>query len=135
MLAPHPDLELSVFHVWVPGLGEVGPDGATAMAAELDDPRVRHYWDPGMDVGRTVSQRLDLVSPSTWDVYLFFGDTARWGALAPVPERWIHTMEGIVSENRVFLRDFPGVLSDMLSRGWGAEDATPRDATPGREAP
>ena len=52
--------------------------------ALLDDPRVRHFWDPGKVVGRWFAQHPELGDCElgnrgiAWDAFYLFGPDARW---------------------------------------------------------
>lgn len=83
-LEPDPDAPVSVYVVWVPELDAERGDVAEA-AALIPDPRARHYWDPGEELGRAFAEELvEGPVPPLWDVYFLYGPEAGWSG--PVPD-------------------------------------------------
>ena len=51
VIEKHPDTDLSVQFVWVRAFEEDDSTVARSLAADMDDARVRHYWDRPLTVG------------------------------------------------------------------------------------
>lgn len=85
--------------VWTPqqGAEERHVDGAAKLIA---DPRVVHYWDPGMEAGNTFQDVLGT-SASAWDVWMLFAPDARWGDRQPEPAWWEHQLGELPAERRL----------------------------------
>ena len=68
---------------------------ARAASRRLDDPRVRHYLDPGYAVASPYRTILGLNRSSdepAWDAFLLFGRAARWEEEPPAPNDWMHQL-------------------------------------------
>jgi len=119
----YPDADLRMQFVWVSAFPDDAPRTARAIARTIGDERALHYWDPEGLVGADVSEAMDFVAPSVWDVYLFFDAQARWGEQAPVPRDWAHQMVEIVSPEYKSAEELPGYLDERMA-AWGF---TPRE--------
>ena len=54
-------------------------DGST-----LPDPRVMHFWDGDLHVGRWFAKNVDGYDGIAWDIYYLFGPEAVWETV-PLP--------------------------------------------------
>ena len=100
VLAAHPDAEVEVLVVWGEILPSDNQQAAEAMAATLDDPRVRHFWDADMSVGRLLSDQLSVGSRYAWDIYVVYGPRELWTNEPPQPLTWAHQMDGVPDHYR-----------------------------------
>ncbi len=70
---------------------------AGAIAQTLNDPRVRHYYDPASAhrAGRAFAKGLiaEGAGPA-WDIYFFYKKGALWGDEPPPPTAWMHQLGG-----------------------------------------
>lgn len=102
-----------VLIVWTPMVAGDDESAAKDAMTSLRSSRVRHYYDPGNQVGRLLRRKVfpDAVSemqssvphdhfiadalrgrPSDtpeWDIYMFFSPGIRWGKDIPRPSRWV----------------------------------------------
>jgi hypothetical protein len=94
VLDAYPGAALAAAVVWLPMLPADDAAAAGEAAALVDDPRVRHFYDPGRRAGRAVARALGAAPGATaWDIYLFWGPSARWaGAVPPRPAAWLHQL-------------------------------------------
>jgi hypothetical protein len=77
-------------------------EGAAKTATSLigpDDPRVRHFYDPGRTIGKAVSRSLGWANPDTdwnaaWDIYLFYPPGVKWEDELPPPATMMHQLWG-----------------------------------------
>lgn len=82
---------LRVYVVWLPILGFDGKKAAAAATGLIPDSRAAHFWDRDQRVGKVYAKVLGLPPDEfAWDVYLLFGESARWQTEAPVPAYWMH---------------------------------------------
>ncbi|MFT4540135.1 MAG: hypothetical protein ACI835_002584 [Planctomycetota bacterium] len=98
ILDTYPDARLRVFVVWINVSREDNRDGALTSAACIDDPRVRHYHDPGQRAGRAFAEGL-LPTGFAWDTYLFYSPGAVWDDLPPRPRSWASQLGRIAGDN------------------------------------
>jgi hypothetical protein len=73
----------------LPGDTEVTAQGA---ARAMDDPRVRHFYDPEGRSGRAVARSLGCKGEVAWDVYLFYPEGGEWVEDPPPPSEWVHQL-------------------------------------------
>ena len=115
-----PDTNLGVSIIWSGILA--GDDTAAARKASLilDDPRVKHYYDPHRRIGqaladqvripaiREIQERLkverkeleQIFQPSyvggaaaVFDTCLFYAADSTWGTKPPVPAEWVTQLD------------------------------------------
>lgn len=107
---------MSVYVVWSTQLGAREshvPEATTLM----NDPRVRHYWDPELVVGDAVAGDLGLSEPA-WDVWLLYGRDARWeGSGPPEPDWWEHQLHGLPEERHLDPSRFAEKARQLLDGG------------------
>lgn len=123
-LAKEPSSDLAVYVVWSTQLGasESRVPDATAL---MPDARARHYWDPGLAVGKAVSGQLGLDDPA-WDVWLLYDRVKTWGRGGPPePDWWEHQLGNLPAERRLDPQRFAQRAAELLERG-------PRIPDPGR---
>ena len=99
MLAALPAPDLRVYFVWIPMVDGDEQDRARDWAAEISDPRVRHFWDGDTACGRAFAAVLGVPAdpdgghpPTAWDAYLVYDGGARWSASPPTPAAWMHQL-------------------------------------------
>ncbi len=92
---PETDIRLSV--IWIEMLPTDSLEAARRMADGMIDPRVRHYFDPRQThlAGKALAHGIIAEGGGpAWDVYLFYGREAKWGAEPPLPAEWCHQLSG-----------------------------------------
>lgn len=112
ILEAFPETDLSVNIVWLPMLPGDDEIAAGDASKIFDDPRVRHFYDPGRLVGwayakdafaghaekawssvpadHELRQHLKPQQPTPmWDLYLFYEPGVEWTEKAPSPTAWI----------------------------------------------
>ena len=68
---------------------------ARSASRRIDDPRVRHYLDPGYAVATPYRSILGLGRTGdepAWDAFLLFDRSARWDEQPPAPADWMHQL-------------------------------------------
>lgn len=94
ILAKIQDKDLAVHVVWSRILRSDTREEASKSRAIFTDPRVRHYWDGGRDLGLAYGRILDLPRgrPLAWDIYFAFGRNSAWKSDIPAPDAWAHQL-------------------------------------------
>lgn len=109
-----------MYTVWSPQLGAEErhvPDAAALMP----NPRVTHYWDPGMLIGRAYQGVAGLSWPA-WDFWMLFDREASWIAdETPEPAWWEHQLRGLPPERRLDADRFAGKARLLLEERVPAE--------------
>jgi len=90
-----PRADISVSIVWINMLA-LDNEGAARMSARMiEDPRVRHFYDPEKHVGKAIAKSLGCEdSDAAWDIYLFYEKGIEWIEDAPTPTDWMHQLTG-----------------------------------------
>ncbi len=104
---------ISVSIVWIPmceagnirstsSMGDTGDTEASVKLAALtvQDPRVRHFYDPDKLAGKAVVTSLGATGAEdgedevAWDIYLFYEPEEEWsnGEPPPAPVEWMHQL-------------------------------------------
>jgi hypothetical protein len=66
----------------------------------VTDSRATHYWDKGKVLSREFAEVLKFEeNKPAWDIYLVYSKNAKWGTKAPVPDYWMHQLEGFPKDN------------------------------------
>jgi hypothetical protein len=81
VLSRDSDPALRVLVVWVPFMGA---SRSAINPNVFPDSRITSFWDPGALSSQWFSGHVTHQSGPTWDYYLLFGPSARWGR-APGP--------------------------------------------------
>ena len=97
--------------VWTPQVGAT--ERFVSLAGKLiADPRVVHYWDPGMVVGNAFQEQLGT-SESAWDVWMLFGPDAYWGDRPPEPAWWEHQLGELPEDRHLDFERFARKARDL----------------------
>ncbi len=124
LLADTRDPRLDTFVVHVPVLGAEAKDVEPA-AQLLDNPRVRHYWNPDGSFGRELAEAVGLESDGepvyAWDVWLIYGPEATWDdTLPPPPALLMHQLHALQDseefphlDRTVFAREVHQLLAEL----------------------
>lgn len=69
---------------------------AAVEAAELFSgySQVEQFHDPNRLAGKAAADSLGARGQVAWDMYLFYGSDAEWGARPPRPLNWVHQLGG-----------------------------------------
>jgi hypothetical protein len=86
------DIPLAVMMVWVDMLRADAKADIGAVAAGMDDPRVRSFHDPVGRASKAIAAALGAEGQRAWDVYLFYGPEAEWKERPPAPRGWVHQL-------------------------------------------
>ena len=78
--------------VWVEMLRADAKADIRAVAATMNDPRVRSFHDPAGRAGKAIAAALGAEGKRAWDVYLFYDSEAEWKERPPVPHGWVHQL-------------------------------------------
>lgn len=82
LLSQYSSASLSVYAVWLPMLWGDSREKWNGMT--MPDPRVRHFWDAGFQVGKWFARQVDGYDGISWDIYYLYGPDAVWETV-PVP--------------------------------------------------
>lgn len=85
--------KLRGYAVWEPILRTDNLRGARKATTILPDPRVRHYWINGQEVGEAFQSPLGMNDGVAWDVYLVYPPGVEWtGTRPPNPSYFMHQL-------------------------------------------
>jgi hypothetical protein len=117
LLAKTRDARLNTFVVYVPVL-DPPPKAKDVMpaAALLDNPNVRHYWNPSGSFGRILGDSLSLESNGksvyAWDVWLIYGPEVEWSeGPPPKPLLLMHQLRALQGS-----KEFPHLERETFAR-------------------
>lgn len=66
----------------------------------VNDARATHYWDADKFLAKEFSEVLQFQdNRPAWDIYLVYGQTAKWEEKAPKPDFWMHKLDEIPKDN------------------------------------
>ena len=88
--ALQPDISVGI--VWINMLPFDNALTARLMARTMKAPCVRHFHDPGKQVGKIIAQSLGAPGKVAWDIYLFYPKGIRWNDGPPPPAVWAHQL-------------------------------------------
>ena len=80
--------------VWVNMLTPDSEAAAKTSAHVIEDPRVRHFYDPNRQAAGAIAQSLGGLVEIAWDIYLFYGRGSEWKQTPPTPTDWVHQLSG-----------------------------------------
>ncbi len=78
--------------VWIEMLRGDARADIEAVAATMNDPRVRSFHDPMGRAGEAIAVALGAEGNRAWDVYLFFDSEVGWKERPPTPNGWVHQL-------------------------------------------
>lgn len=61
----------------------------------MSDPRVMHFWDGDLHIGRWFAQNMDGYDGVAWDIYYLFGPDAEWKT---IPSPFVGSGQTIYAE-------------------------------------
>jgi hypothetical protein len=94
--------KLRGYAVWEPILRTDNLRGARKATTILPDPRVRHYWVAGQEVGEIFQSPLGLKDEVAWDVYLIYPPGVEWkGNRPPNPAYFMHQLHELPETRRL----------------------------------
>jgi hypothetical protein len=94
MVQDFPHANVSVSIVWVNMLTSDSEATARTSTRIIDDPRVRHFYDPEKRAGKVVAESLGGQDRVAWDIYLFYAEGSEWDDGPPAPSCWMHQLTG-----------------------------------------
>jgi hypothetical protein len=74
LLTQYPSASLSVYAVWLPMLW--GDAREEWNGTTTPDPRVMHFWDGELQVGKWFARQVDGYDGTSWDTYYLYGPGA-----------------------------------------------------------
>lgn len=89
-----PGADVSVSIVWINMLPLDSKETARVSARIIEDPRVRHFYDPERRAGKAIAGSLGGQGKTAWDMYLFYTKDSEWGNCPPTPVDWVHQLQG-----------------------------------------
>ena len=96
-----------------------------AAAELLQNPNVRHYWNPGGSFGRELAKGVDLKRDGdlvyAWDVWLIYDPEVTWtGETPPKPRRLMRQLRALRGskefpplDRRAFAREVQQLLAQL----------------------
>jgi hypothetical protein len=99
------DTALVVYAVWEPIFRTDDEKASRRATTLLDDPRVKHYWAPTLDLGRAFQKPIDLTSEPAWDVYLVYPAGVTWENEPPRPRYFMHQLNGRLPDASILRGD------------------------------
>jgi len=88
----YPKADISGSIVWIPILENDSFEAAVPSVRALNDNRIRHYYDLHQIVGKSIADSVGWNGHVAWDIYLFYGPSARWSERPPEPVSWMHQL-------------------------------------------
>lgn len=79
ILAHYPSAPLRVYAIWLPMLW--GDSREKWNGTNMPDPRIMHFWDGDLQLGKWFAKELDASEGVAWDVYYLFGPEAVWESI------------------------------------------------------
>jgi len=108
---------LKGYAVWEPILRTDDVRGARKATTILPDPRVRHYWIDGQEVGETFQAPLGLKGEPAWDVYLVYPPGIEWkGKSPPKPTYFMHQLAALPAARRLNSETLAAKLQKVLAK-------------------
>ena len=93
---PKADISVSIVWIQMPGFND-NETTARKIAASLDDPRVRHFYDPLAThrAGKAFAEGIiQQGAGPAWDIYFFYKPGKTWDDQPPQPDEWMHQLGG-----------------------------------------
>lgn len=110
--------DLKSYAVWEPILRTDNLRGARKATTILPDPRVRHYWIEGQEVGEMFKPALGLKDEVAWDVYLVYPAGVEWSAQRPPnPSFYMHQLHELPASRRLDAITLAARLREILQGG------------------
>ena len=108
---------LKGYAVWEPILRTDDARSARKATTILPDPRVRHYWIEGQQVGETFQGPLGLKDEPAWDVYLVYPPGIQWnGKSPPRPMYFMHQLAALPAAQRLHAETLAAKLQEVLAK-------------------
>lgn len=92
ILDSYPHAAISVSIVWINMLRGDTEAAAKRSARSIDDPRIRHFYDPEKRAGKAIAQSFGAEDKIAWDIYLFYDRGVQWVDGPPAPIDWMHQL-------------------------------------------
>jgi len=67
-------------------------DAAEPSVKLLNDPRVRHFYDPQQAAGKMIADSIGWNGKVAWDIYLFYPPDVEWSDAPPAPADMMHQL-------------------------------------------
>jgi hypothetical protein len=112
-----PDDQVRVYIVWLPIFGGDFKGEARKLSNSFRDKRVSYFLDPESETGKQWERVLKTERLIAWDVYLLYGAGANWQDDPPLPDFWMHQLDGVtkapVFDKVTFTAKLKGMLDEM----------------------
>lgn len=122
VLEEHPDLDLTVYVLWITQTSKDDYEAAREASALLTDGRARHYFSSDA-AASYVADAMGYPGDKAWNCIMLFGESSVWDPELPQPQRILHQLgpqHWLGSQNYATGNDLRNGLSAMASElgGW-----------------
>jgi hypothetical protein len=111
------DDQVRAYIVWLPIFGGDFKGEARKLSNSFRDKRVSYFLDPESETGKQWERVLKTERLIAWDVYLLYGAGANWQDDPPLPDFWMHQLDGVtkapVLDEATFTAKLKGMLDEM----------------------
>jgi hypothetical protein len=109
-----PDDRIRAYFVWLPVFGGDFRGESRKLSKAFPDPRVTYFSDPGSLTGSLWLHVLQTGTETAWDVYMLYGADAEWAQEPPMPDFWMHQLDGVTKAPLLNEEEFEHKLREML---------------------
>lgn len=109
------DDRLRAYIVWLPIFGGDFQGESRKLSRRFPDKRVAYFTDPDSLTGNAWERVLNTGREMAWDVYFLYGAAAKWEGDPPLPDFWMHQLDGVAKASLLDTAKFTKQLKKMLS--------------------
>jgi hypothetical protein len=111
-----PDDRVAAYVIWDPVFGGNFDSESKNLPKSFPDKRVQYFKDPDSLSGTLWKRVLKLFRPLAWDVYMLYGAQAQWDNDPPLPDFWMHQLDGLKIAPTLDEKVFTQELKAMVDR-------------------
>jgi len=112
---PNADISVAIIWIQMPGFDDTFTN-ASSMASAINDPRVRHFYDPYPShlAGNEFARGLIAKGRGpAWDVYMFYGKDVSWDEHPPPPVAFVHQLSGATRADSARYRTGDALVAEL----------------------
>ncbi len=110
------DDRVRAYIVWLPIFGGDFHGEQRNLSRTYRNKRVSYFSDSESLSGKIWERVLETGRVIAWDVYMLYGPDAKWGDEPPMPDFWMHQLDGVTKAPRLNEETFRAKLKEMLSQ-------------------